>query len=164
MTKKKRVFVTVGTTHFDELIETVSKPEILEALKNLGYTEVQFQTGTSSFDMLSDPNITLLYDKYFEDFGKQIEIADLVISHAGAGSCLEVLRKQKPLIVVINENLMNNHQTELAEQLESDGYLYFCTCQTLKNTLCKDLNLLKLYPTTNENLFGDYLDKCMGFI
>ena len=48
--------------------------------------------------------------------------SSLVISHAGAGSCLEVLEKQKPLIVVVNEDLMNNHQIELASKLQEEGY------------------------------------------
>lgn len=159
----KKVFVTVGTTQFNKLIETVSSDNILEILKNLGYTTIQFQTGTGVFNKKIYPDVTLLYDKYFEEFEKQIADADLVISHAGAGTCLEVLRQEKPLIVVINEDLMDNHQTELAEQLESDGYLYFCTCQTLKEALLKDPKKLKSYPKPKENLFSDYLDKCMGF-
>lgn len=164
MAKNKRVFVTVGTTQFNDLIEIVSSSEILEILSQLGYTEIQFQTGAGIINKTSHPNLTLLYDKYFEDFGKQIDLADLIISHAGAGTCLEVLRKHKPLIVVINESLMDNHQTELAEQLQSDGYLYFCTCETLKESLAKDLKQLKPYPKPKDNLFSDYLDKCMGFV
>lgn len=165
MLKDKRVFITVGTTQFSELIETASHQEIIEVLKKLGYTTVQFQTGTATFNFKPTyPDVTMLYDKYFEDFEKQIAMADLVISHAGAGSCMEVLRLQKPLVVVINENLMDNHQTELAEQLQEDGYLYYCTCKTLKESLTKDLKQLRLYPKQAQNLFSDYLDKCMGFV
>lgn len=47
----------------------------------------------------------------------------------GAGSCLEVLGAGKPLLVVINDKLMDNHQLELAKQLQADGHLLYCTCR-----------------------------------
>jgi hypothetical protein len=58
-------------------------------------------------------------------------------------SCLE-----QRLIVVINETLMENHQQELGEALEKEGYL---TCTTVKNVLqvLKSLDLsksIKPYP------------------
>ena len=42
---------------------------------------------------------------------------------------LETLRTGRPLIVVINELLMDNHQKELASQLEEDGHLFYATCR-----------------------------------
>ncbi|RUP44261.1 hypothetical protein BC936DRAFT_149703 [Jimgerdemannia flammicorona] len=48
---------------------------------------------------------------------------------AGSGSILESLRLQKPLIVVANETLMDNHQDELAEALQEEGYLVYSTCR-----------------------------------
>ena len=42
-----------------------------------------------------------------------MECADLVISHAGAGTCLEVLRLGKPLVVIVNKSLLGNHQVGL---------------------------------------------------
>lgn len=51
------------------------------------------------------------------------------VSSVGAGSCLEALEKGKPLIVVINEKLMNNHQLELAKQLHKDGHVLYCNCR-----------------------------------
>ena len=41
----------------------------------------------------------------------------------GSGSILEAVSLGKPLVVVINEALMGNHQTELAEQMSSMGAL-----------------------------------------
>ena len=161
--KEKRVFVTVGTTKFDKLIQTVSSPDILNHLLRLGYSYVQFQTGNSNFQRTNVPGLTTAYETYFDDFDDQIERANLIISHGGAGTCLEVLRKNKPLIIVINDSLMDNHQTELAEQLEEDGYLYQCMCHTLEDTLKKDLGKLKPYSKPQNDAFKLYLDKCMGY-
>lgn len=50
-----------------------------------------------------------------------LELAGLIIE--GSGSILDALRFQKRLIVVPNESLMGNHQKELSEELERQGYL-----------------------------------------
>ena len=49
----------------------------------------------------------------------------------GAGSVLETLQAGRPLVVVINELLMDNHQLELASQLAEDGHLYYATCRSV---------------------------------
>ena len=63
-----------------------------------------------------------------------IELNNIVVDFVllcftGAGSVLEVLHAGKPLIVVINELLMDNHQLELASQLSEEGHLYYATCR-----------------------------------
>lgn len=180
----KRVFVTVGTTKFPKLINTLTSKDVLETLIALQCTFVQIQTGKDFSSIQLDPEIklpseitkendsvilkigdkiTLKYDQYFEEFEKQIEDCDLVISHAGAGTCLEVLHKKKPLIVVINEDLMDNHQTELAEELQKNCHLFFCTCNSLVKALNEDFSQLQPYPKPKDYVFSNYLDKCMGF-
>ena len=47
----------------------------------------------------------------------------------GAGCIFESLGLRKPLVVAINENLMDNHQTELSRQLANDGHLVYSTCK-----------------------------------
>lgn len=180
----KKVFVTVGTTKFPKLIDTITTRDVLDTLTTFNYNFVQIQTGKGFSSVHIDPEITfstkiskenesttvkigdeitLNYSQYFEDFEKEIENCDLVISHAGAGTCLEVLYKMKPLIVVINEDLMDNHQIELADELEKNGYLFYCTCNSLKDALQKDFAKLIPYPKAKDFVFSNYVDKCMGF-
>lgn len=158
---KKHIFVTVGTTKFDKLISAMTNEIILNSLIKLGYSSIQFQTGNGNFTTVSNESIEIKYKSFFENFEDEIKRSDLVISHAGAGSCLEVLQCGKPLIVVINEDLMDNHQYELAEHLSKQGHLYYCTCESLEKTLLKDLNILEPYPKVDVDTFGKYLNGIM---
>ena len=82
----------------------------------------------------------------------EISEASLVISHAGAGTCLDVLGQGVPHIVVVNEELMNNHQIELAEKLSEEGHLKYCVCPTLAKTLQEfEPESLKPYPAGNQS-------------
>lgn len=50
--------------------------------------------------------------------------------NTGSGSILTVLRKKdKPLLIVPNTSLMDNHQAELAIELERQGYLTVSTVE-----------------------------------
>ena len=42
---------------------------------------------------------------------------------------MEALKAQRLVIVIVNEELMNNHQIELAEQLQNDSHLLYGTCK-----------------------------------
>lgn len=65
--------------------------------------------------------------------------------HVGSGSIFETLRLSKPLIVVVNEDLMDNHQSELAEELAERKHLYCARPQTLNQTIAS-MNLESLLP------------------
>lgn len=156
-----KIFVTVGTTRFDALCRTLTKVSILETLKQLGCKEITMQIGASEFETgeYVKSGIVLRVYKYKDSLDDDISAADLVICHAGAGTCLEVLEAKKPLLVVVNEDLMDNHQLELAEQLQVDGHLYYCTCDTVESTLQEvDFRLLSPLPKPNASLFIKYLD------
>ncbi|XP_056395868.1 UDP-N-acetylglucosamine transferase subunit ALG13 homolog isoform X2 [Hyla sarda] len=134
-------------------------------LKDLGYNRLTLQIGRGVVEPKSftSAGFTLDVFRYKDSLAEDIRNADLVISHAGAGSCLETLEAQKPLIVVINEKLMSNHQLELAKQLHKDGHLLYCTCSTLENTLkTMDLSSLKVFPPGHPEIFADFLDGVVG--
>ncbi|XP_008302280.1 UDP-N-acetylglucosamine transferase subunit ALG13 homolog [Stegastes partitus] len=161
----KTVFVTVGTTSFDELIETIISSEATQALKARGYGRLVLQVGRGALlpDADSCPNIRLEAFRYKNSLAEDIEQADLIISHAGAGSCLEALGAGKPLLVVVNDKLMNNHQLELAKQLHVDSHLLYCTCSTLTETLrTMDLSVLRPFLPGQPQNFANFLDKALG--
>lgn len=161
----RSVFLTVGTTSFDELISCISSEHTISILKDLGYNRLLLQIGRGTVEpkSYSTASFTLDVFRYKDSVAEDIQNADLVISHAGAGSCLETLEAQKPLIVVINEKLMSNHQLELAKQLNKDGHLFYCTCSTLESTLkTLDLSSLKIFPPGHPEIFANFLDKVLG--
>lgn len=53
--------------------------------------------------------------------------SDLVISHAGTGSILDSLRLHRKLIVLINEDLKDNHQLQIARAFEQQDVLSVAT-------------------------------------
>lgn len=163
----KRVFITVGTTAFDELIQTILNEDVLKALSLRGYNELILQIGKTSMIPDCTPRCGFSSISYFNldaAIAKFVHSADLIISHAGAGSILDALDAKKYLIVVTNQKLMNNHQLELAEQLYTDGHLYYCSCESLLN-LIETMDLTKLKPFVNDKSkkIASYIDKIMGF-
>ncbi len=66
-----------------------------------------------------------------------MERASLIISHAGAGCILEALSLRKPLVVVVNEGLMDNHQAQLAHELEREGHVLCATPDSLEAVLAR---------------------------
>ncbi|XP_017878832.1 UDP-N-acetylglucosamine transferase subunit ALG13 homolog [Ceratina calcarata] len=164
---KKKIFVTVGTTKFDELIEKLLSREVLEALSMKGYNELVLQIGKTSLIPDCSPRYGFISIEYFNlspDIIKYMQSADLIISHAGAGSILDALDNRKNLIVVANENLMDNHQMELGEQLFKERYLYYCTCDTLLRII-ENINFseLRTFVDLKSRAIAQYIDEIMGF-
>ncbi|KAM9740857.1 UDP-N-acetylglucosamine transferase subunit ALG13 [Menidia menidia] len=161
----KTVFVTVGTTSFDELIESVTSCEAAQELKARGYQRLVLQVGRGSLLPAADacPQLRLEAFRFKDSIAEDMRQADLVISHAGAGSCLEALGAGKPLLVVVNDRLMDNHQLDLARQLHQDHHLLYCTCSTLTDTLrSMDLSALQPLPPGQPKNFASFLDKALG--
>lgn len=140
----RSIFVTVGTTQFDALIEAISDPQFITHISRTdgcgAFTSLTVQYGRGSvipFARVNGNDTTLSCDAYqFKPSLRQdMEDADLIISHAGAGSIMEGMelctaankscgRLKKKLVVVTNAALMHGHQSELADALEARGHLY----------------------------------------
>ena len=158
-----KVFVTVGTTKFDSLIKTVFGSEVQKVLVEKNYKNLTVQIGNSQEPDLKQvqTEIDEIYT-FKTSLDEDIKSADLVIAHAGAGTCLEVLEAKKPLIVVINDELMGNHQTELAERLGKDNHLIYCTCSTLASEIRQfDPSQLVPYEKGNIEVFKHFIEDLM---
>ena len=87
-------FVTVGSTSFDSLVQSVLSSEVLRSLRVKGYSRLVVQCGDSNFELASSvshsPNSSLERDginvelwTFKPSLQEEYERADLVISHAG---------------------------------------------------------------------------------
>ncbi|XP_024965411.1 UDP-N-acetylglucosamine transferase subunit ALG13 homolog isoform X1 [Cynara cardunculus var. scolymus] len=146
---KRIVFVTVGTTSFDSLVRTVDTDQVKKELSKKGYTHLIIQMGRGSYipnkSSGEDGSLVVDYFTFSSSIADYLRSASLVISHAGSGSIFETLRLGKPLIVVVNEDLMDNHQSELAEELAERKHLFCGRPQTLYQVI-EALDLDSIVP------------------
>jgi beta-1,4-N-acetylglucosaminyltransferase len=155
-----KTFVTVGSTRFDELIAFITHEDVLKRLKDNGITCITIQHGKSQMPSTIRPNgLKITAYDYKSSIRDDILNADFVISHGGAGTVLEVLRAQKKLLVVINDQLMHNHQAELAEELSQREYALCCYTKTLLESLVTLFNFQgKKYPDPTPFALANLLD------
>ncbi|KAI5658933.1 hypothetical protein M9H77_27726 [Catharanthus roseus] len=146
---RRTAFVTVGTTRFDSLVRAVDSHEVKDQLYRKGYTHLLIQMGRGSYIPTKsggeNGSLVVDYFTFSSSIADYLRSASLVISHAGSGSIFETLRLGKPLIVVVNEDLMDNHQSELAEELAVRKHLYCARPQTLYQTIA-DMDVESLLP------------------
>ncbi|KAL8026965.1 hypothetical protein ABFX02_14G064400 [Erythranthe guttata] len=165
---KKVVFVTVGTTSFDSLVKSVDTREVKEALFKKGYTHLLIQMGRGSYiptkSAGEDGSLSVDHFTFSSSIAEFLKSASLVISHAGSGSIFETLKLRKPLIVVVNEDLMDNHQSELAEELAERNHLFCAHPNTLYETVsAMDLDSLVAYQPGNATPVAKFIDRFLGF-
>jgi beta-1,4-N-acetylglucosaminyltransferase len=112
-----KIFITVGTTEFDKLIEVIDK-----TCGNHHELEIMAQISLSS--VYKPVNID--YFEFSDRVESYIDDANIIITHAGAGSVYSMLEKGKKLIVVPNVSRIDHHQTELANYVEKHNFALTC--------------------------------------
>jgi beta-1,4-N-acetylglucosaminyltransferase len=111
------ILVTVGTTAFDELISVID-----QSFENDKSVNIVAQVSSSS-------NYTPKNFEAFEfsdHFQFYVDAADLIVTHAGAGSVYSMFEKTKKLIVVPNLTRADNHQLELAKYVQDNHFAMSC--------------------------------------
>ncbi|KIK06561.1 glycosyltransferase family 1 protein [Laccaria amethystina LaAM-08-1] len=168
-------FVTVGSTQFDSLIQSVLSEPVLLSLRRRGYMNLILQCGNSQLDLarcietgnterVTKNEVDIEYWKFKPSLQEEFEKADLVISHAGSGTILDVLRLGKAVIVVPNPTLLDRHQEELAKALSDRGYLKAATISELPKAIAEiEPSSLQLFPPQDKSRFAKILDEEMGF-
>lgn len=109
------IFVTVGTSDFDLLVEKmdVLAPSLEE--------RVLIQIGIGQYIPQQCE-----YFRFAPSLMPYYDQASVVIAQGGMGTTLEVLTKGKKLISVTNTTCVDAHQTEILSILAQQEYLVWC--------------------------------------
>ena len=108
-----KIFITVGTTRFDTLIE------YMDSNPRFGGLDMEFQIANGRYVPRNHPYVS------FVDGGgidKKYMEADVVITHAGQGTIFKLLRMGKRFIVVPNLERIDNHQLDIAGYVSKNRY------------------------------------------
>ncbi|ESU39249.1 Glycosyltransferase family 28 [Giardia duodenalis] len=148
-----RVFTSVGTTRFDELVCIFGDEEVLQALTRVGVTHLTVQHGSSPFKVPpSAVNIGLKVSSfdYAPSLTSYLEDADVIFSHAATGIYLEAMQLWLPHFLIVNTNLHENHQAELAGLLaDSTRCRAFADANAFRAYLLSGMLASDLLPMKN---------------
>lgn len=125
--RDKCCLVTVGTTSFDSLTDLLLSEAYLNIFEKLNFSKIIFQIGnTNKVYKIPDYNLNIEIEIiiFSSDFEAIFNKSDLIITHCGAGTILNCLKSKKKFIVVPNNTLQGNHQTELAEVITKYCIVY----------------------------------------
>lgn len=115
MTKEAFIFVTVGSTDFDVLIQAVDR--LAPSLESRGVMQIGHGQYTP---------VNLPYFRFAPSLDPYYERATLVVAHGGLATTMEVLQRGLPLVSVSNSDRYDNHQEDLVSTMDAQGYLVWC--------------------------------------
>jgi beta-1,4-N-acetylglucosaminyltransferase len=107
-----KVFITVGTTPFDELIRYCDL--------NLDPDKFKCTAQVSEYSSYVPKNLEAF--PFVKDISTYLKSADLVISHAGAGNVYSILENHFKAIFVPNHTLKDGHQEDICRFIEKNHY------------------------------------------
>ncbi|KAA1127512.1 N-acetylglucosaminyldiphosphodolichol N-acetylglucosaminyltransferase catalytic subunit alg13 [Puccinia graminis f. sp. tritici] len=162
--------ITVGSTNFEALINKLLNNQLIQILppsniKLLIQIGNQPKPETANLIITNHNNIQLVIFNYSDSIDHLLQHANLIITHAGAGSILSAInpiqpsplttthiqvtpeytleikpttttRRPKPRVIVVpNPGLMDNHQIDLAQQISNLGLAYSCSIESVLSFL-----------------------------
>lgn len=108
------IFLTLGTTPFDSLVKYVDNCHSLNKYTLIIQTTGNYSPTNHNFFTFSNE-----IEKYYSN-------ADVVITHAGAGSIYNLLEKKKKIIVVPNFERVDKHQSDISKYVEKERLGLVC--------------------------------------
>jgi len=145
------IFVTVGTTPFNSLIESIDKSGLQE--------DFVLQTAEAEYVPKNYKHITFTdeVDKYFSD-------AEIIITHGGAGTLFRLLALNKKIIAVANEERSDKHQSDIIKKLQAEGHLIWCSNPNDMGSCIESARAFKPKKytppvTTIAESIADFIDK-----
>ena len=143
----KVVLVSVGSSNFEKLIELVLTKEFRNLLIANGYKKLNIQIGNYKLNQKNYNENSNLEIEIFTflpsfKFDNIIQNSDLIICHGGAGTLIQSIKNGKKPIAIANEYVSENHQTELINYFQSQGFIYTCKMENfLEYIKCNISNL-----------------------
>lgn len=130
--------VTLGTQHqeFTRLLDYIEKSDLKgEIIVQAGYTKYESKR-MKIFNFIS-----------YDEMEKYIDKSDLVITHAGTGSIVMPLKKDKKVIACARLSKfgehVDDHQVELVDVFYSEGYILKVDEDTSLNEVLKNIKDFK---------------------
>lgn len=147
--------VTLGTQHqeFTRLLDYIENSNLKgEIIVQAGYTKYESKR-MKIFDFIS-----------YDEMEKYIDKSDLVITHAGTGSIVMPLKKDKKVIACARLSKfgehVDDHQVELVDVFYSEGYILKIDEDTSLNDVLKNIKDFKPKKfVSNTNRFIENLEQ-----
>jgi UDP-N-acetylglucosamine transferase subunit ALG13 len=129
------IFVTVGTTDFDPLVEAMDR------IASIISEPVIAQTGRGAFVPQHLEHFP--FAPSLEPFFRQ---ARIVVSHGGIATLIEVLRMGRPLVAASNPDRYDLHQEDILRAFSERNYLVWCHDLSDLSTALAETGLRRFSP------------------
>jgi beta-1,4-N-acetylglucosaminyltransferase len=150
------IFVTVGTTYFDELVAEVDRLVGEGVIRE----RVVAQIGQGKYT----PD-NLEWFRYAADLDVYYSQADVVICHGGVGTVFELLEIGKSFVAVANRDLPGDHQDDLLRAMGARGWCVMCCELTELGDVVRNLPPCRPYRSRAElpaRLWSDLVNDLGG--
>ena len=149
------ILVTLGTQkqQFTRLLDYIEESSINdEIIVQAGYTEYR-SSKMKIFDFID-----------YDEMNKYLDNADLIITHAGTGSIVSALQKNKKVIACARKSEyqehVDNHQEEIVSVFYEEGYILKIDDSINLDEIMKNINKFKPKKfVSNTNNFKKKLKK-----